>query len=630
MFVDYLYQQIKESLRPDQILSLMPQLTPEQLQEAIDYATGGKLLSGNRDQVEQAARIMFANALKEQLENPASMLRTKLIGQPKMAALLQDIYLESLYKALGIQTAKMDHPFVLGEESFNSVVGSKVQVLGEGGYGQVYKTDKGYAVKTFRKDDELEETTLLETAILHYLKHPNVIELIATQLKPIDKVAMPVANKTLVDVIMANNNRPWIFYQLFRGLAYCHSKYVWHRDLKPENVLVFGDDPTWPIVKLADFGLAIPYARPGKNYPTVVTRPWRAPEVLIQHGGYDETIDVWSLGIMLYSSITQRTFIPVDENDMFEKVLLWLGSPNAAFKQLLQNPRSTVPPSFQSFRGKKLRTLKVDDPLAMEVLDHSVTWPSERWSALKILQLKYFDPVRIEVDLQIPASPIIHKPCGELLLDEQQQFIPPTLKNTKFDPLKAMKLTITWIWRAALKLLRASYRTVMYTLNLFVLILNRDPLETKELQRYMVACLAIAERLFELAPNEYTDYIWLAAKSFTKKELELAIETILTKLDYNIIFPTCYEFVVEYTMDVEVNSEILKRVYFVAMLLMCGPYMSEFTQAQIAQIAIEENDLKVNCLAGKPKLYNSKIRNYLETFEPTEDVEEEYQKYFPK
>jgi len=51
-------------------------------------------------------------------------------------------------------------------------------------------------------------------------------------------------------------------FQLFNGIAYCHSHRVLHRDLKPQNLLIDADGS----IKLADFGLARAFGVPDRAY----------------------------------------------------------------------------------------------------------------------------------------------------------------------------------------------------------------------------------------------------------------------------------------------------------------------------------------------------------------------------
>uniref|UniRef100_A0A0D6R0J1 Protein kinase domain-containing protein n=1 Tax=Araucaria cunninghamii TaxID=56994 RepID=A0A0D6R0J1_ARACU len=81
---------------------------------------------------------------------------------------------------------------------------------------------------------------------------------------------------------------------LMEAVAFCHRKGVAHRDLKPDNVL-FADN----IVKLADFGQASSFS-PGEGMSGIVGTPYYvAPEVL-EGKEYDQKVDVWSAGVILY------------------------------------------------------------------------------------------------------------------------------------------------------------------------------------------------------------------------------------------------------------------------------------------------------------------------------------------
>ncbi|BFG31616.1 hypothetical protein CerSpe_178900 [Prunus speciosa] len=88
-----------------------------------------------------------------------------------------------------------------------------------------------------------------------------------------------------------------LFRHLMQVVKYCHENGVVHRDLKPENILLATTSSSSPI-KLADFGLAT-YIKPGKKLHGTVGSPFYiAPEVLT--GGYDQSADVWSAGVILY------------------------------------------------------------------------------------------------------------------------------------------------------------------------------------------------------------------------------------------------------------------------------------------------------------------------------------------
>ena len=82
-----------------------------------------------------------------------------------------------------------------------------------------------------------------------------------------------------------------------RGLEYMHSGGIIHRDFKPANILVNSADYK---VKICDFGSSrgvhLDVDTPQRITEYVVTRWYRAPEVMCCSGMYDFQIDVWALG----------------------------------------------------------------------------------------------------------------------------------------------------------------------------------------------------------------------------------------------------------------------------------------------------------------------------------------------
>jgi aurora kinase, other len=87
---------------------------------------------------------------------------------------------------------------------------------------------------------------------------------------------------------------------LAKALAYCHTKNVIHRDIKPENLLLGPNNE----IKIADFGWSV-HAPTSRRVTLCGTLDYLPPE-MVEGREYDETVDVWSLGVLLYEFLTGK------------------------------------------------------------------------------------------------------------------------------------------------------------------------------------------------------------------------------------------------------------------------------------------------------------------------------------
>ncbi|KAF2985968.1 hypothetical protein EK904_002125, partial [Melospiza melodia maxima] len=103
-------------------------------------------------------------------------------------------------------------------------------------------------------------------------------------------------------------------------------------DLKPSNIVVKSDCT----LKILDFGLARTACTNFMMTPYVVTRYYRAPEVILGMG-YKENVDIWSVGCIMGELVKGCViFQGTDHIDQWNKVIEQLGTPSADFMKKLQ------------------------------------------------------------------------------------------------------------------------------------------------------------------------------------------------------------------------------------------------------------------------------------------------------
>ena len=190
--------------------------------------------------------------------------------------------------------------------------------IGQGSFGQVLlgldKSGQTYAIKIIKKKKILKGQLLAnEVRIGTKMTHPNILGIkeVYEDMKTISFVMEYCEGGDLFDFITKNPNGKLddinaidIFIQILGALNYLHNEvYICHRDIKPENFLITINEQNRPIVKLIDFGLATYFRRGQKMRGKIGTIMYMAPEILRKEP-YDEKVDIWSTGIILYNMMT--------------------------------------------------------------------------------------------------------------------------------------------------------------------------------------------------------------------------------------------------------------------------------------------------------------------------------------
>ncbi|XP_064149937.1 serine/threonine-protein kinase D2 isoform X4 [Loxodonta africana] len=162
------------------------------------------------------------------------------------------------------------------------------------------------------------------------LRHPGIVNLECMFETP-EKVfvVMEKLHGDMLEMILSSEKgrlperlTKFLITQILVALRHLHFKNIVHCDLKPENVLLASADP-FPQVKLCDFGFARIIGEKSFRRSVVGTPAYLAPEVLLNQG-YNRSLDMWSVGVIMYVSLS-GTFPFNEDEDINDQIQ------NAAF-----------------------------------------------------------------------------------------------------------------------------------------------------------------------------------------------------------------------------------------------------------------------------------------------------------
>ena len=199
-------------------------------------------------------------------------------------------------------------------------------IIGEGGFGTVYRAQQEYPV---RREVALKLIKLgmdtravvarfeAERQALASMEHPGVAKVFdagcTTQGRPFFVMEL-VSGEPITEYCRRNSlstrHKLELFARVCNAVAHAHARGIIHRDLKPSNVLVSLQD-SQAVPKVIDFGIAKAISNTAST-ATILTEQrqflgtpeYMSPEQASGSADIDTRADVYSLGVLLYELVT--------------------------------------------------------------------------------------------------------------------------------------------------------------------------------------------------------------------------------------------------------------------------------------------------------------------------------------
>ena len=222
------------------------------------------------------------------------------------------------------------------EEKITKVTGDiqirkyiKGRLLGKGGFAKCYEltnmeTKQITAAKVIPKKSlvksRAKQKLISEIKIHKSLHHPNIVNF-EHYFEDSENVYLLIEicqNQTLNDLLKRRKKLTELevqcyTIQIIKALKYLHNHRIIHRDLKLGNLFINEKME----LKVGDFGLATKLEFDGERKRTVCGTPnYIAPEILEGKTGHSFEVDIWSLGVIIYTLIIGKP--PFETNNVKE------------------------------------------------------------------------------------------------------------------------------------------------------------------------------------------------------------------------------------------------------------------------------------------------------------------------
>ncbi|KPP67614.1 mitogen-activated protein kinase 8B-like, partial [Scleropages formosus] len=256
-----------------------------------------------------------------------------------------------------------------------------------------------------------------ELVLMKCVNHKNIIGLlnVFTPQKTLEEfqdvyLVMELMDANLCQVIqmeLDHERLSYLLYQMLCGIKHLHSAGIIHRDLKPSNIVVKSDCT----LKILDFGLARTAATGLLMTPYVVTRYYRAPEVILGMGYQANGQSVYvtyTLSQLRHGRVLLTCIL--SDIDQWNKVIEQLGTPSQDFLMKLNQSVRTYVENRPRYAGYSFEKL-FPDVLFPADSDHSKLKASQARDLLsKMLVIDASKRISVDEALQHPYINVWYDP----------------------------------------------------------------------------------------------------------------------------------------------------------------------------------------------------------------------------